>query len=183
VKRRELRRAKGRRCVGRGRVNGHGSARAQGGVRAPSSGRHGQRESARGGRGTGVERPPDPTKSTYRGKAPWIITSWRPSRVVSHGGLGGSLPPGKNRTDSRRRADGRTDGERRQGCQRFGRERRRGKKTPTPGTDGEPSPTPIGAHEDGKRPSPIHRSGSGVVKHSGPWSSRAEPRLHEAPTR
>jgi len=82
----------------------------------------------RGGRGTGDESPPDPTKGAYRWKASRIITSRRSSRTGGHGGLGSSLTR-KEAGESRAPRCGRERSDRdvRGSIDRG----RRGKKTPT----------------------------------------------------
>jgi len=86
----------------------------------------------RGGRGTGDESPPDPTKGPSRWKASRIITSRRSSRAGGHGGLGGFLTRANEKASRRRsgsRASGRGRGDRDvRGSVDRGR---RGKKTPT----------------------------------------------------
>jgi hypothetical protein len=86
----------------------------------------------RGGRGTGDESPPDPTKGPHRWKASRIITSRRSSRAGGHGGLGGSFTLANERygpakvglgASGRRRGDRDVRGSVDRG--------RRGKKTPT----------------------------------------------------
>jgi hypothetical protein len=76
----------------------------------------------RGGRGTGDESPPDPTKGPKRWKASRIITSRKSSRAGGHGGLGGSFTFAKQ-TAGEGRARGEWKRERRQGCQRLDRSR------------------------------------------------------------
>jgi len=83
----------------------------------------------RGGRGTGDESPPDPTKGPHRWKASRIITSRRSSRAGGHGGLGSSLTfrrkPAKVGPNASGR--GRSDRDVRGSVDRG----HRGKKTPT----------------------------------------------------
>jgi len=85
----------------------------------------------RGGRGTGDESPPDPTKGPQRWKASRIITSRRSSRAGGHGGLGGSFTFAPNQQPAKvgLEASGRGRGDRDvRGSVDRGR---RGKKTPT----------------------------------------------------
>jgi len=88
--------------------------------------------SRRGGRGTGDESPPDPTKGPYRWKASRIITSRRSSRTGGHGGLGGSFTLANGNDEPMKvglGASGRRRGDRDvRGSVDRGR---RGKKTPT----------------------------------------------------
>jgi hypothetical protein len=146
-------------------------------VRASSSGRH-ARQKRRGGRGTGAVKAtgsyeePSPTEGIPD------HTSQRPSRGEGHGGLGGSFPPRAPREGERHRGKKK---ERRQGCQRLDRERRRGKTTPTQGPKAERPPR--SSKPKGSRPFRSAEAVSGVVKRPVPRSSRAEPKLCEAPTR
>jgi hypothetical protein len=83
----------------------------------------------RGGRGTGDESPPDPTKGPKRWKASRIITSRKSSRAGGHGGLGGSFTVRKKPAKVGLTVTGRRRGDRdvRGSIDRG----RRGKKTPT----------------------------------------------------
>jgi hypothetical protein len=95
-----------------------------------------------GGRGTGAERPPDPTKGPRRWKAPQDVTSHRLSRVGGHGDLGGFFTretiangsPELERSKAERRPcrhSSRARGRRDRGVRGMIGSRRRGKKTPT----------------------------------------------------
>lgn len=141
-----------------------------------------------GGRGTGAERPPDPTKGPRRWKAPQDVTSHRLSRVGGHGDLGGFLTRETIAKGSpeleRRKAERRPcrhsaeEGEATEVSEARSVGWRRGSKMPT-----------LGAHAPSKDDAAQQRGNmaarvqqrsaeafSGVVKHSVPRSYRTEPK-------
>jgi len=160
-------------------TNGQAPAKAQGGVIAPSSGRH-TRESGRAGRGTGARK-----GNRILRRVPVDGRHPRSSRaIVCHEAAvtvilaAFSRPPSSAKAGDahRRRPDGgRRKRTRRQGCQRLDRRGAVGRKCPRP----RPGRKAISGR---KPPFAIRQSGSDVVKHPVPRSSRAEPRLRGAPT-
>jgi len=122
----------------------------------------------RGGRGTGDESPPDPTKGPWRWKASRIITSRRLSRAGGHGGLGGFLTLQDTPAKAGLIEGGRGRGDRDvRGSFVRGR---RGKKTPTLAAE-------QANHLRGARPKQTHRhsehSVSSTIRRSDPDAVKA----------
>jgi hypothetical protein len=154
--------------------------KAQGGARAPSSGRFiaraVQRSRDRGCNGHRI-----PGRVSCRTKASRIINEASRSREPSTGGLG--VPPHSPTRAPRPKAEGtatcspregvggaRVNEGARQGCQRLDRSRRRGKKTPTLMTEA----ARCSSWDSRRRRSA--KAGSDAVKRPVPRSCRTEPK-------